>query len=224
MNRALSFAKLDYITIKPYLTLKNLFLFSIVALFMMITWKNTVSAIAMLMVYSSLYVSYPFAVGDKNGIDALYTSLSINRITVVNGRYLFAFIFNACAGILSFIYSILVSKIMKYDFNLFETVLSTLALFFVFSIVQAIQLPLYFKLGYTKAKFYSYIPFLGLPLIALVLSNFLKDKISINQIADISTWVEANQYITLLIGVIFWLILMIISLQVSQVFYKKREF
>ena len=79
MNRTLSFVRLDFITVKPYATLKNLIIFVAVALIMIISSGGGSSAIGILMVYAVLFSSYPFAVGEKNGIDALYVTLSISE-------------------------------------------------------------------------------------------------------------------------------------------------
>ncbi len=224
MNKALTFVRLDYFTVKPYLTLKNLFIFTIVAVIMMFNSNNSLSAIAILMVFAGLYVSYPFAVGEKNGIDALYTTLSIQRSTVVVGRYLFALIINACAGLLAYLFTYLVSMVLNKDYNFLESFVTTLALFSIFSIIQAIQIPIYFKLGYAKAKFFSYLPFVGLPLVVVLLTNYLKEKISLEQMNHTLVWLEANTFTAILIGIMIWLVIMLISLQVSLSFYNKREF
>jgi hypothetical protein len=47
-------------------------------------------------------VTYPFAVGEKNGIDSLYIFLGINRETVVIGRYLYALVIDLAFCLLGF--------------------------------------------------------------------------------------------------------------------------
>lgn len=224
MNKALSFIRLDFITVKPYLTLKNLIIFIVVALIMIINSGVSASAIGILMVYSALYVTYPFAVGEKNGIDALYTTLSIKRSTVVLGRYLFALVVDICSGLFAYILSFALFTVLQEGFNAWESLLITLVMFLVYSVLQAIQLPIFFKLGYTKAKFFSYLPFVGFPLVILVFTNFLKDTFSIEQVADFFEWFAANPLIAVLFGAILWLGLMVISYQTSLGYYDKREF
>lgn len=224
MNKAFTFARLDYFTVKPYLTLKNLIIFTIVAIIMMFNANTGLSAIGIFMVYAGLYVSYPFAVGEKNGIDALYTTLSIQRSTVVIGRYLFAFFVNIFAGIVANLIVLLLSIILNKNVNLLESLLTTLIMFFFFSVIQAIQIPIYFKLGYAKAKFFAYLPFIGLPLVILILTNYLKEKVPMQQVNELFMWVEANTATAVLIGVMIWFVIMLISLQTSLSFYNKREF
>ena len=224
MNRALSFVRLDFITVKPYFTLKNLFIFSAVALLMIIISGASASAIAILMFYAALYAIYPFAVGEQNGIDALYTTLSIKRSTVVLGRYLFALLVDVCAGLLAYIFSFAVLTIMQKDFNALESLIVTLILLLLYSIIQAVQLPLYFKLGYAKAKFLAYLPFIGLAFIALAITNFLKDSFSLSQISDFLGWFTANPLTAVLCGLAVWLGIMVISYQTSLSHYLKRDF
>lgn len=224
MNKALSFIRLDFITVKPYFTLKNLILFFGVALIMLISSGTSTSAIAMLMVYAAIYVSYPFAVGEQNGIDALYTTLSIKRSTVVLGRYLFALVIDVCAGLLAYAFSFAALTVMHKDFNPLESLVITLVLLVLYSIIQAAQLPIYFKLGYAKAKLWAYMPFIGLALIALVVPNLLKDSFSLSEISNFFGWFAENPLIAVLFGTVIWVGIMVISYQTSLSYYSKRDF
>ena len=223
MNKALSFVRLDYITVKPYLTLKNLFIFLAVAVIMVINSGSSASAIGILMVYAALYVSYPFAVGEKNGIDALYTTLSIKRNTVVLGRYLFALTVDVCSGLLAYVFSFVIMLMLRKEFNAGEAFLVTLIMLLVFSVVQAIQLPIYFKLGYAKAKFIAYLPFFCLPLATVAATSLLKNVLSVNQITVLLEWLVANTFIMVLLGIALWLAIVIISFLMSLKYYNKRE-
>lgn len=224
MNKPLSFLRLDYITVKPYFTLKNLVIFCGVALIMIISSGTSVSAISILMAYAALYVSYPFAVCEQNGIDALYTTLSIKRKTVVLGRYLFALIIDICAGLLAYVFSFAVLTIMKKEFNALESLVILLIMFVIFSIIQAIQLPIYFKLGYAKAKMMAYLPFVGVALVTILITNFLKDSLTLSKISGFFAWFTANPHIAAVFGVVIWLGIMIISYQTSCLNYSKRDF
>ena len=92
MNKVMNFVKLDFMTIKPYLTLKNLFIVLGVATFLAYSNKSVMAPLSMVIAFITLYMSYPFAVGEQNGIDPLYITLGLDRSTVVLGRYLWAFL------------------------------------------------------------------------------------------------------------------------------------
>lgn len=223
MNKALNFVRLDFITVKPYFTLKNLIIFSVLPLVFIFSFETGATAIGMFMMLATLYVSYPFAVGEKNGIDALYPTLSIKRGTVVLGRYLFALTFDICAGIFAYAYSLLALIIMQKNFDTLESLAVTLALFVVFSIIQAIQLPIYFKLGYAKAKLLAYMPFIGFFVVVFALSNFLGGGL-ISQVTAFLEWIAANPLIAVALGIVIWLGIMIISYRTSLALYNKRDF
>lgn len=224
MHNALSFIQLDFITVKPYFTLKNCFIFSMLALIMSINSGTGASAIAILMFSSTLYISYPFAVCEQNGIDALYITLSIQRSTVVLGRYLFALVLNACAGLIAYVLSFAAVSLAQKGFNALESFAITSVMFLLCSIVQAVQLPVYFKLGYAKAKLLAYMPFLALALISLVISNSLKDSRFLSQANGLFGWFSSNLFMTVLCGGIIWLGIMIVSYRASLAYYGKRDF
>lgn len=224
MNKVLAFIRLDFITVKPYLTWKNLIIFSMVALIMIFSSGSSASAIGILMALAALYVSYPFAVGEKSGIDALYITLSIQRGVVVLGRYLFALIIDICAGIFAYGFTLVVLTIMKKSFNVEEALLTIVAMFVVFSVLQAVQLPIFFKLGYTRAKILAYLPFLAFPLLILLFAKLLKDTISMEQITSFLAWFAANPVIVVLLGAVIWFGLMVISYRASLAYYDKRDF
>ena len=227
MNKAISFVRLDFLTVKPYLTVKNLCLFVLVALIMLVVNNSAGAAIAMLMAFAALYASYPFAIGDKSNIDVLYTTLSIKRSTVVLGRYLFALILDVIAGVFAIIFSFIVLTAMHKGFDSIQALFTTLVLFILFSIITAVQLPIYFKIGYTKAKFLAYLPFIVFPLVFVVFSNFFSASIgffSLRWIADMLEWFAANPPATALIVGAVWFGIMFVSYKASVSVYQKRDF
>ena len=224
MSKVLSFVKLDFVTIKPYMTLKNLILFIAVAVIMTISSDMSASGIGVLMIFAGLYVTYPFAIGEKTDIDALYITLSIKRSTVVLGRYLFAFVVDVSSGLLAYFFTFVIFTGLKKGFNAIESLIIVVVVFFIYSIIQAIQLPIFFKLGYTKAKFLGYIPFMGIPLVVVLFGNFFKNMVLTEQITNFLNWFETNPIAAVLLGVAFWLMIMAVSYQVSFAYYNKRDF
>lgn len=219
----LKFVKLDYRTIKPYLTGKNLLLIAGAALVMMIAVKNVTFVIGIIMMYGVMFASYPFATGEQVSLDTLYATLSVNRKTVVLGRYIFAFsLILACGAV-----SVAVSYIVPLFFSdkaafeqLTSPVLIAVGCLFIYGLMQMIQLPIYFKLGYTKAKFVAYIPLLTIPLAVFGLSW-----------AEQQSWGMAvaaflNQHLVLLLAacVLLYLLLYALSISLSLKFYRRRDF
>lgn len=216
---------LDYITVKPYFTVKNLLIYSVMALFLTTMSDNIASGIGVGLMIATLFVSYPFALCEKSNLDAFYTTLSLNRKTVVLGRYLFTLLLNICAVLFSFILAtagLLTAKVAGFSSGIGgEGYLeSTLLLSAIFILIQAIQLPVFFKLGYTKAKILSVVPF------AVLMAGYM----ALMAMQNISTGLANTLEILLVSGLFIPLILIImvaiviISYGLSVAFYKKREF
>lgn len=222
MNRALKFARLDFTTIKPYLSLKNMLIFLFIFAFIGYSSGNSSTMIGMMMMYATLYVSYPFAVGDKNGIDTLYCTLPISKKDVVIGRYVFSLLLNLIVGAIAFIASALLMT-TRGGFNGQETFMVVLLCVALFTTVQAIQLPIYFKLGYAKAKLLAYLPFIAFPAIIVMISAYLGEKNMMRYLESIFSQIQANIFITALIAAVIWGLVMSVSGMLSYRFYRKRE-
>ena len=223
MYKALSFIRLDYFTVKPYFTVRNLLIFAVVALTMTVGNSGAGAAVGMLMAFAALYASYPFAMGEKNGMDVLYATLSIKRNTVVLGRYLFTLMLDIGAGLFAFVFSSITMTLLQREIELTRILLTAAALFLVFSIIQAIQLPLYFKWGYTKAKLLAYLPFIVLPLAIFAGSNLFGNIFLLDWVAEWSAWFMENMTAAVLTGAVAWLAVMILSYGISRSLYRKRD-
>lgn len=223
MNKALNFVRLDFITVKPYMTLKNQIIFFVMPLILVISSGSSSAAMGSLMTLTIPYVSYPFAVGDKNGIDSLYPTLSIRRSAVVLGRYLFALLLDFSVGVFAYFFSFAAFRILRKDFDASEALTVLLVLFIVFSVIQAVQLPIYFKLGYAKAKLFAYLPFMISPLVVLAANNLFGDIFK-QHVSVFLEWIVKNPFIASALGILIWLGIMVVSCKMSLVFYNKRDF
>jgi hypothetical protein len=191
---------------------------------MILTSGAGASAIGIMMVYATMISAYPFSVGGKNGIDALYVTLSIKRGTVVFGRYLFALALNFCTGMFAYIFTFAALTLTQKGFNAVESLLAVGVSFIIFSIIQAVQIPFYFKLGYEKAKFFAYLPLVAFPLVVFMMSSLFKDILSLEQITSVIEWITANAVVSALAGICVWLIIIVMSIRVSFAWYRKRDF
>jgi len=222
MKSTLSFVRLDLITIKPYLTIKNFLIFGISALFVVYGTKTSVTALGILMGFGTLYITYPFAVGEKNGIDSLYVFLGINRNTVVIGRYVYAFVINLAFCLFALVITLAVSLIMRYPFSFTDNILILIILFFFFSFSQFFQIPIYFKLGFSKARLLAYVPFLLIPLVVVFVGQLY--PLFMDKLDSFLLWITNNPIIIIGFVLLFWLVSLFISIHLSQKFYQKREF
>lgn len=185
MKQVLSFIKLDLRLIKPYM--KSVLILFGAGIFMGIMFKSGEILSSYFMVMLILVMSYPFAVIEKNNLNILYGTLSIDRKTIVIGRYLFALLFAAAGAALSFLCSWLLSAALGQGFDAGANIFTVCLTFALFSLVVGLQYPVYFKLNYTKAKAAAYIPLLivfAVFLIIPTMSNLLNWDISLTGIFE----------------------------------------
>lgn len=222
MKQVLRFLKLDVITVKPYLTWKNLLILLLMPIFFVSFTDGGVSVMFLLMGFGAIFASYPFAVGEQNGIDALYATLSIKRESVVLGRYLFAFSADLFVGLVATAIAALagIFKEANVDWAQHSADLYIGLAFITF--VQAIQLPLFFHLGYAKAKMLGVLPFLIIPVVILSY-NLFREKLD-TFFSSIHAWSSVNPMLTSVLLVAAWLAAMYLSYRISSKAYNKREF
>ena len=223
MHKAMTFVRLDFLTVKPYLTPVNLCIFGTVALIMLTFNSSAAGALGLLMTFAAMFAIYPFAIGEKSNMDILYTTLSIQRNTVVLGRYVFALLLNLFVGLFTFAFSFVVLTVLQKGMDMREALFTIAALFFMFSLIQALQLPMYFKLNYTKAKFVAFLPFAVLPMSTMIGSSLFHGLSLPGQSVGLWAWITANALVIVPACVVLWLGLMFVSYKVSIGVYRKRD-
>lgn len=224
MKQTCAFTRLDFMTIKPFLTLKNVIIFSLVFAFIGYGTQNPYMVVSMLMMYGTIYISYPFAVGDKNGIDTLYAVLPLQRGQVVAGRYCFALTVNLLTAGAALGVSALLMTLMKQALDIRVTLLVILISFFIFTLIEAVQLPIYFKMGYAKAKFLSMLPLLGFPAAVVGAASLLQQEKMAPLLEKTGEWIAQHVLVSTAAAIIVWCIMMAASCALAMRFYQRRDF
>jgi len=224
MTKAIKFAKLDFLTITPYLTWKVSLLFLVVSAFVGYGTGETSVIVGMCMIYGVIFGSYPFAIGEKSALDTLYATLPVNKKQLVAGRYLFFVLLNLAALVFACLLSFVLLTVLGKEFDLLTNIISALVCFVLFSVVGAIQMPIYFRFGYTKAKFLTYIPLMAFPAATIIVSSLVGENNPIPVLINAITWIEANSVMTLLLAIVLWAGALLLSGVLSYRMYRKREF
>ncbi|MFQ8697572.1 MAG: ABC-2 transporter permease [Peptoniphilus harei] len=208
---------LDYISIKPYFTLKNLIIMIFLYLVYFFVTSNPLTANSAILIFSIVYSSYPFLIGEEAGIDSLYRIFGIKSEKVVLGRYVFALVLFIFALLISIVFSIIFSFFVETA-DIREFLTTSLAYLLVYLVFISLKYPLYFKFGYKKAKSISALTFVLIGLLSFLVMA-LKDSLN-----DLFIFMENNIFMTLLISLLLVLLIVFMSIKVSQKLYKKRDF
>ena len=226
MNKLKSFVRLDFMTVKPYFTVRIMLIFTVLAFALTAITGNISSAIGVGVMLGPMFISFPFAVGEKTNMDALYVILSIGRKTVVLGRYVFALSLNICVVIFSFIFAmagLFTARAANFGNRAGEAFWLVILLAALVAVIEAIQLPIFFKLGYAKAKFFSLVPFF---VIMTGWSAFVSMGITGEFMDNIAGFFTNTLGAAGIVAsaVLILLLLIFVSYRLSLSFYKKREF
>lgn len=208
---------LDYISIKPYFTLKNLIIMIFLYLVYFFITSNPMTANSAILIFSIVYSSYPFLIGEEAGIDSLYRIFGIKSEKVVIGRYVFALVLFIFALLISIVFSTIFSFFVETT-DIKEFFATSFAYLLVYLIFISLKYPLYFKFGYKKAKSISALTFALIGILTFLVMTF---KDSLNYFFVL---MENNIFMTLLISLLLVLLITFISINLSQKFYKRRDF
>jgi len=213
MTGHLKMAKLDFFTMKSQLA-TYLSLAAIVLLFGFMGSSVTVLCVTGAW-FVALMSSNIFSIQEKNNLNRLYGSVSVKLKDVVLGRYIFTF--------LNYIISFFVIIVIYAAFALFQNkslevsdfILGFSLSLLVYSLITGIQMPMFFKMGYTKAKVWSLIPFIGV-MAVVVIPSFVSGLSSIMQ------FLTSNRSVLIVCGILASCIIQYVSYRVSIIAYRKR--
>lgn len=214
MNGAFRIAKLDFFTMKSQAVLYVIMVL-IVSMFSIMD-----SSIIVLFItgawFTALMASNIFIIQEKNNLNRLYGSVSVELKDIVLGRYIFAF----SNYVISLVTVIAVSLIVSLFRNTFIDISNILLGFslslLIFSTITGIQIPLFFKLGYTKAKMWAVVPFVVVMLLVIIPSF----------ITVLSTFVQSvmsNQSLVIAVGIVSSCAIQLISYKIAVIAYRKRK-
>lgn len=214
MNGAFRIAKLDFFTMKSQAVLYAIMVL-IIVMFSIMDSSITVSFITGAW-FTALMASNIFVIQEKNNLNRLYSSVSVELKDIVLGRYIFAF----SNYVISLVTVIAVSLIVSLFRDMFIDVSNILLGFslslLIYSIITGIQMPLFFKLGYTKAKIWAVVPFLVVMLLVIIPSF----------ITVLSTFIQSvmsNQSMIIAVGIVASGVIQLISYKIAVIAYRKRK-
>ncbi len=166
--------------------------------------------------FVALVSSNIFAIQEKNKLDHLYGSVSVGLRDIVFGRYTFM-ILNYLLSFFAIIVIYFFFKLIgKNELNYSDIVLDFSLSFLVYSIITGTQMPMFFKMGYTKAKMWSLVPFMVV--MALVVIPFF-----IPVISDMFVFLYNNQAVLIVGSILVSCAVQFLSYRIALIAYRKRN-
>jgi hypothetical protein len=231
----MSFVRLDFITVKSQLNVKTLLVFVVAALPLIVMTGDPTAGIGMGIILAMILVGHPFMVGEKSDMDAFYATLSLKKETVVAGRYLFTLALNLCGVLISFglvllgllvagMANIVVTRVTDTSVSVENIIWSFGPLVSLCIALQVIQLPLFFKFGYTKARLFIVVPFAIIEASLFVFAFVTMSGSLPAGVLAILTTLMTSDILLALFSVVLLPLLVFVSYRLSLSFYRKREF
>lgn len=115
-------------------------------------------AIAAAALVTSLMVSAPFLGDERGRLDTLYGVLPISRRTVVIGRTLSVLTYYAVASLLATAVTVAVALVRGSDLSFGLLLIAHAAALAFVGLSMAVQLPVFFRIGYSRGRLIAYAP------------------------------------------------------------------
>ena len=215
---AIKVLKLDLLSIKPYLTIKNLIILIGLGTLYGVLSKNPPYVLATVQMFAILFSGYPFMVGEESGIDPLYKLFSISSKDVVKGRYLLATVSVIIMLVVGVVIAMLIGLAYPMQDLFYSLLLAAPCIGLISLIIIFIEYQIYFKYGYKKGKTLTAVPMLLLAIGAVCSAYFNESLKSILQFLVI------NPFVAMGIICIIFFVIVVVSLKLSNRLYAKRDF
>ena len=215
---AIKVFKLDLLSIKPYLTIKNLMILIGLGTLYGVLSKNPAFVLATVQMFAILFSGYPFMVGEESGIDPLYKLFSISSKDVVKGRYLLATVSVIIMLVVGVVMAMIIGLAYPMEDLFYSLLLAAPCIGIISLIIIFIEYPIYFKYGYKKGKTLTAVPMLLLAIGAVCSAYFNETLKSILQ------FLVMSPFMAMAVICIIFIIIIGVSLQLSNKLYARRDF
>ncbi|MCM1046915.1 MAG: ABC-2 transporter permease [Clostridiales bacterium] len=214
MSNSLKMARLDYFAFKSQIAAYAALILMIIMFAVMSS--SFVTLIITVSWFTALLLTNIFAIQEKNELERLYAALSLNAKNIICGRYIFTFVNYILAMIVSIFIGIVISFLQNRDVNYADIILGISISLFAFTIIIGIQIPIYFKLGYTKARVWCMLPFVLIMAIC-ILPSF------IDVFSSIVIGLLKNQIVLEIMSLLISFVIIPVSYHLSVICCQKRR-
>jgi hypothetical protein len=160
MKKILSFVRLDFYTLLPYLA--YIIGFMVIG-FVFGLWAKSFSVLITFFLVGMLRMTgFTFSICEKNKLETLYSVLPISRKITVAGRYLFNVVFLFVFSTMELGILLVMNGVFSLGYRNLEIIALACILFALVIVMISVQFPLYFALGYNKAGLIGFLPVFAL--------------------------------------------------------------
>jgi len=215
--------KLDYQLIKPYW--KWVLMFLGMAIFFGILNQMGEVFILMIVIFLPFVLAFPFEMTDKSNLNVLFGTLPTTRQSVLSARYVFAVLSLVIGIIIAFAGSVIIT----FGFNNYFSIANQLMMLClgigIFAILLGWQNIFFFQKGYTKGRFFAWIPMILLFILLNISSLLSLFRVETDfSFESIMEALFSNPLITSLVSLVVAIVALGTSYIISKRIYLKKDF
>lgn len=149
MTESIKLIRIDFMMIKNYW--KEM-LFATVILMVALLPNMPLALNIIVFIAGNTLLSYPFMIQEKDRMDKFYSIIAVSKTDIVRSKYLTVIFYIILFSTLLIPFNVMLYYIMKIDLSVLSSLFLISIGILLYSVVASIQLPCYFKWGYTKSK------------------------------------------------------------------------
>ncbi|MCL5256572.1 MAG: ABC-2 transporter permease [Chloroflexi bacterium] len=218
MNRILNATKLDFYTARSTLKLSALMFMLVIVI--AAAMKQPAFTMPFVMIFVTYLGGTVFSAQEKNHSDKLYGILPLKRDEMIMGRYLYALVIGVFSLVVAGVLSWVIAGVLNVSLDPVTFWIALAFAFVYYGFAVGVAYPIYFKFGFAKAS-----PFAMLPMYLILLGFMLLTRKTnyLNELSQFVKFFADNMYLLPIIGIVGGLLLLAISVLVSDSIYTRKE-
>ncbi|WP_068454877.1 ABC-2 transporter permease [Aedoeadaptatus pacaensis] len=214
--------KMDFLGIRPYITWKPMAFFILFSIgftyFMDLSFFPMVFAMTM----SLMIMTYPFVTGEDSGTERLYRMIGMEDEDTVRGRYLYSIVVFFIATLAALIMMNGVSFAKNGELLIRESLIGGGIYLTMFILYMAIALPIFFSMGYKKAKAVAWLTLVAATLIVIGITDFATSAFP-EEVKGLYLWAMNHVVLIVLFGIVFLVLMTMLSYGIALKKFKRRD-
>lgn len=214
--------KMDFLGIRPYMTWKPIAFFILFSVgftyFMDLSFFPMVFA----MTLSLMIMTYPFVTGEDSGTERLYRMIGMEDEDTVRGRYLYSFVVFLVATLAALVIMNGVNLAKSGALIIGESLAVGGLYLAMYILFMDINVPIFFAVGHKKAKGVAGVALIAATLIVVCISGFAASAFP-KEIKALYLWATSHVVLIVLLGIVFLVLMTMLSYTVALKKFKKRD-
>ena len=214
--------KMDFLGIRPYITWRPIAFFILFSVGFTYYRDYSVFPMIFALTISLKIMTYPFVTEEVSGTERLYRMIGMEDEDTVRGRYLYSFVVFLVAALAALIMMNGVSFAKNGELLIRESLIGGGIYLTVYILYMAIALPIFFSMGYKKAKAVAWLTLVAATLIVIGITGFATSAFP-EEVKALYQWASGHVLLIVLLGIVFLGFMTMLSYSVALKKFKRRD-